>query len=416
MKFTYDAFDASGKPATGTVEAADLTEAVDVLSRQGLYVAHVKPEHAVAAAGAAAAESKGWFGGGRRLTRGRRLKNLAMFFRQLNVLVSSGTPLVPALGSLERQAKEPAWRDIVGTVRAKVEEGATLAVAMESSPQTFDAVCRSLIAAGESGGGFEQMLDRLATLTKKQMQLRSAIVGALIYPTLLIIIAINVLCTMLLFVLPRFTGLFASLDVPLPPTTKFLMALSEALRTYWWGALLGIAATVVGLWYWVRTPAGKQTVDTILLKLPGVGQIVRSFSVARITRVLGVLVNGKVPLLEALGLARQTVRNTHFMRLVARAEDGVTRGSSVSAIFGESDLVNPTLVEAIRSGEQSGQLGSLLLNIADFLDEENEVVVKSLTSILEPVILIGLGLVVGFIAISMFLPLFDLTSMARGGV
>ena len=170
------------------------------------------------------------------------------------------------------------------------------------------------------------------------------------------------------------------------------------------------------MWYWVRTPAGKQTVDTILLKLPGVGQIVRSFSVARITRVLGVLVNGKVPLLEALGLARQTVRNTHFMRLVARAEDGVTRGSSVSAIFGESDLVNPTLVEAIRSGEQSGQLGSLLLNIADFLDEENEVVVKSLTSILEPVILIGLGLVVGFIAISMFLPLFDLTSMARGGV
>src|SRR3954452_4379205 len=322
MKFTYDAFDANGKPATGTVEAADLTEAVDALSRQGLYVARCKPEHEVAATagsgGAAAAPAKGRSLGSRRLTRGRRLKNLAMFFRQLNVLVSSGTPLVQALNSLERQAREPAWRDVVATVRVKVEEGATLAAAMESSPQTFDAVCRSLIAAGESGGGFEGMLDRLATLTKKQMQLRSAIVGALIYPTLLIIIAVNVLCTMLLFVLPRFTGLFATLDVPLPPTTKFLMALSDALRNYWWAALFGIAATVGALYYWVRTPSGKHAVDTLMIKLPGVGPVVRSFATARITRVLGVLVNGKVPLLEALGLARQTVRNSHFTRLVSR--------------------------------------------------------------------------------------------------
>jgi type II secretory pathway component PulF len=164
----------------------------------------------------------------------------------------------------------------------------------------------------------------------------------------------------------------------------------------------------------VRTAAGRKAIDTTLLRLPAVGAIVRSFSVARIARVLGVLLAGKVPLLEALGLARQTVSNCKYVDLVARAEEAVTRGSNVSTVFAATDLVSPALCEAIRAGEQSGQMGPLLLNIADFLDEENEVVVKSLTSILEPVILIVLGVLVGFVALSMFLPLFDLTAAAHG--
>lgn len=419
MRFAYDAFDTSGRQVAGTVEANDDAEAIDAVRRQGLFPAQVRPESGKGAKrrpSAAFAALKGRFTfGKKRLGKGKRMKNLAMFMRQLSVLVGSGTPLVDALSSLERQAKEEAWRDIVATVRLKVEEGATLAEAMNSNPVVFDAVCRSLIAAGESGGGMDVMLDRLSVLCKKQMQLRSAVGGAMVYPALLIVIAINVLCLMLLFVLPRFTGLFATLDVPLPPTTKFLMALSEGLRSYWWCVLVGLAAVGGGTWKWAKSAQGKRVIDTVLLKVPMAGSVIRSFSVARITRVLGVLLNGKVPLLEALGLARQTVRNGHFVALVAKAEEAVTRGSTISAVFGESDLVSPTIVEAIRSGEQSGRLGALLLNISEFLDEENEVVVKSLTSILEPVILCVLGVVVGFIAISMFLPLFDLTSMAQGG-
>jgi type II secretory pathway component PulF len=150
-----------------------------------------------------------------------------------------------------------------------------------------------------------------------------------------------------------------------------------------------------------------------MLKLPVFGKMFRSFALARIVRVLGVLVQGKVPLLDALGLARQTARNVHFAELVARAEESVTRGGTVSGAFGESPLVEPSLVEAVRSGEQSGRIGDLLISVADFLDEDNEVFVKTLTSVIEPLILIGLGVVVGFIAISMFLPLFDLTSAAH---
>jgi type II secretory pathway component PulF len=192
------------------------------------------------------------------------------------------------------------------------------------------------------------------------------------------------------------------------------MGLSEFLRSYWWVALGGGVATFFGIRHWVGTAGGQRTLDTVVLKLPMFGKVVKSFSIARITRVLGVLVNGKVPLLEALALARQTARNVHYVALVARAEEAVTRGSTISSVFAESDLVDPSLVEAVRSGEQSGQIGNLLINISDFLDEENEVIVKSLTSILEPLILIVMGVLVGFIAISMFLPLFDLTSMAQG--
>jgi type II secretory pathway component PulF len=164
----------------------------------------------------------------------------------------------------------------------------------------------------------------------------------------------------------------------------------------------------------MRTTAGRRTIDATILRLPAFGAIMRSFSVARIARVLGVLLAGKVPLLDALALARQTVSNCKYVDLVTRAEEAVTRGSNVSTVFASTDLVSPALCEAIRAGEQSGQMGPLLLNIADFLDEENEVVVKSLTSILEPVILIVLGVLVGFVALSMFLPLFDLTAAAHG--
>lgn len=406
MKFAYQAVDPSGKVVSDTLEAPDVSEAMDALRRQGLYVSEIR----AATASLSYAPAKGKR---RRMGAGRRLKNMAMFTRQLAVLVASGTPLVQALSALERQTRDLAWRDIVASIRARIEEGSTLADAMADHPKAFDGVARSLISAGESGGGFDVMLDRLAVLSRKQLQVRTALVGAMIYPCLLILVAIGVLALMLLFVLPRFAGLFETLDVALPPMTQMLMACSAGLRTYWWAIPIVVIGGVFGVRSWLQTASGKRTIDRTMLRLPAIGTIVRSFAVARIARVLGVLLAGKVPLLEALALARQTVSNHKYVDLVARAEDAVTRGGNVSTVFAATDLVSPALCEAIRAGEQSGQMGNLLLNIADFLDEENEVIVKSLTSILEPVILIVLGLVVGFVAMSMFLPLFDLTSAAH---
>lgn len=411
MRLAYVAFDKSGRQVAETIDASDTADATEKLRRQGLYVTSISGGGA-AGAGPVAARPRRRHGGGR----GRRLKNLAMFMRQLQVLVSSGTPLVQALGALQRQAKPGPWQDTVADVRTRVEEGASLSMAMDSHGDHFDPVCRSLVAAGESSGNLGAMLERLAVITRKQLHTRSAVIGALVYPTLLLVVAVSVLTLLLLFVIPRFGALFESLDVPLPPSTRMLIQVSHLLRSYWWIGLLLVVGSVAAARLWLGSPAGKKAVDTAILRLPQAGRMARSFATARISRILGVLLDGHVPILDALELTRQSAGNCHYADLITQAQDAVARGESISSVFRDTDLISPAVYEAVHSGEQSGQVGPLLLNIADFLDQENEVVLRSLTSILEPVILVFMGLLVGLVALSMFTPLFDLTSMTHGGM
>jgi type II secretory pathway component PulF len=338
-----------------------------------------------------------------------------MFSRQLHVLVASGTPIVQALHAIERQCEHEAWRQVIDDLRRRVEEGAPLSEAIRAHQHHFDPVCRSLIAAGEASGNLPAMLDRLATLSRKQLHMRSSIIGALVYPCLLVGIGIVVLIVMLLFVLPRFSTLFESLDSPLPPTTKVLMWLSAMLWAYWWAIVIAVVGAFMGIYHWIHSVSGKQTVHTTALKLPKVGKLARSIMSARVSRMLGTLMESNVPLLDALQLTKQSALNVHYEALLTRAEDAVSRGEAISAVFGNSELVAACVQEAVRNGEQSGRIGQPLLHMADFLDEENDIVIKSLTSIIEPAILIFLGLIVGMIALSMFLPLFDLVSAAHGG-
>jgi type II secretory pathway component PulF len=193
------------------------------------------------------------------------------------------------------------------------------------------------------------------------------------------------------------------------------MAASDFLRGYWWMLLLAGVGGGFGFRAWKRTPQGGRVFDSTVVVVPMLGRIIKSFNTARVARLLGIQLESKVPLLDALALTRQAVRNVMFKDLISAAEGAATRGQSVSSALAASDLIAPTIVEAIRSGEQTGQMATLLVSIADFLDEENDVVVRSLTSIIEPMILVVLGVMVGFVALSMFLPLFDLTATTGGG-
>ena len=408
MKLAYQAYDNLGRLISDTIEAGSPDEATDQLRGQGLYVTRIMPRDSTPKAShkPTAAPRP------RRFGRKRQLKNLAMFTRQLHVLSSTGTPLVDALAALERQTRDTQWRGVLGEVKQHVESGATLSEAMAERPDSFDPVYRSLVAAGESGGQFQPMLDRLGQLVHRQLKVRTHVAGALVYPALLLVVAGVVLSLMLVFVLPRFTGLFETLDVPLPPSTQMLVAVSDVLRSYWWLLLMGGAGLGVGLHLWLGTDQGRRTVDTLLLRLPFVGNVVRGFVTARICRLLGTQLVSHVPMLDALQLTRDAAGNVHYRALIEKAEDAVTRGEPISVAFADERVISPTVHEAVRSGESTGQIGPLLLNIADFLDENNEVVIKSLASILEPVILIGLGILVGLVALSMFLPLFDLTASA----
>lgn len=407
MKLAYTAYDGSGKAVTGVIDAADAGTGMDLLRRKGLYVADLAAT-AVAARKTATIRR-------RRHSRGRRLKDVAWFSRQLYVLISSGTQLADALRALERQTRPGPWWDVIAGLRARVEEGTSLSAAMEPHAEYFDPIYRSLIAAGESTGRLPEMLDRLAALKQKQLRVRNSVVGALIYPIMLTTVGTGIFTMLLVFVIPRFAGLFQTLDVPLPASTAVLVSVSTLFRRFWWLVLLLTAATIGSVVAYLRTPGGRSFRDTMVLKVPYIGRVIRSFSTARIVSLLGVLMQAHVPVLEALRLVRLSAGNIRYQQIVSKAEDQVSKGEPMSAAFADASLISPSVHEAIRSGEESGEIDRLLLNIAAFLDEENEVIVRSLTSIIEPVILILMGLLVGLISVSMFLPLFDLTAMTQTG-
>ncbi len=403
MKFVYSAFDSSGKTVASSIEAASEAEAREALRKQNLFVSDFR------AAGASTGPTNI-----KPMRYGVRLKHLATLSRQLHVLVSSGTPLAQALVAIERQCDDARWKQVLEALRRRVEEGIQLSDAMRALPQFFDPVCRSLVCAGETSGQIVKMLDRLAMMTRKQLHLRNSIRGAMVYPLVLIGIGIIVLNLMLLFVLPRFAGLFKTLDTELPPMTKMLMGMSEFLQGYWWAILIGAAAIGFGTHAWLNKLGGWDTIQTLILKLPKMDRFARSMMSARVARMLGTLLQSQVPLMDALQLTRESSGHVDYVKLLTRAEDAVSRGQPISAVLAHSDLITPAVQEAIRNAEQSGDLGGPLVHMADFLDEENEIVVKALTSLLEPMILIVLGGLVAGMAVSMFLPLFDLVSAAHG--
>jgi len=408
MRFIYTGYERSGKPARGTIEAPDADSAQERLRGQGVFVTDITDaqEHD-------SPRARGAGGRSGLMVRGRHRK-LASFSRQLSILVANGTPVPEALGAINRQTKDVQWAALIGEVNKQVQEGASLSEAIQSHPETFDPVFFSLIAAGESGGNLDVMLQRLAKLTRQQLHVRNSVSGAMLYPALLLMASVIVLGLLITFVLPRFAGLFETLDAPLPPTTEALMAVSNILRGYWWAIIPGVGLMGVGLGIWLTFPSGRRAAQTALLRAPKIGWITRGFAVARIARLLGLLVSSRVPLLDALDLTQASMTNHHYRDLIARAHESVTMGEPVWTAFDDTWLVSPATAEAIRNGEEAGQMGPSLVKLADFLDEDNEVIVRSLVSIIEPVILLGLGAVVALVAISMFLPLFDLTSMTGG--
>ncbi|XAL98857.1 type II secretion system F family protein [Phycisphaeraceae bacterium D3-23] len=410
MKLAYQAVNQSGTPVSAVLEAGSIEEASDALRAKGLFVTEILPESEAGPAAKSASGSPGWSG-----SKTKKLRHVAMFSRQLQVLVATGTPLADAIAALQRQTRDAVFSQVIADIQARVEEGAALSDALMLHPEYFDQVYRNVVLAGESSGSLDTMLDRLASLSRKQAQLRTQLVGAMVYPAVLIFISIAVTVIMLTLVMPRFTGLFETLDTPLPATTKGLMWVSGLLRAYWWAGLIALAAGIFGTMAWSKTPAGKAKIDLAMVRLPKVSQLTRSFATAKIARLMGVLVECNVSLLEAIELSRYATGNTVYTKLMEDAQETVVRGELASSAFSDDTLIDPAFYEAVRNGEQSGKLGPLLLTIADFLDEDNEVRLRSATGLIEPLILVVLGVVVGGIAISMFLPLFDLTSSAGGG-
>lgn len=404
MRFSYEGYDSSGAARSGDVEASDAAEARAKLQTDGIFVTRLSEGIASEPTAGSAAR------GGR-----AKLEHVARFARELSVLVSTGTPLADALAALERQEQDASWAEIIGGLRSEVEQGSSLSAAMRSRGATFDPVVRSLVEAGEESGELDTMLVRLAGVVRQQLNTRRTLVGALAYPCVLFAMSGVIVIAMLMMVVPRFAGMFESLDAPVPPTTELLVSIGGFLNSYWWAVFPGFLLCVGGGWMWSRTQKGRFAIDHAMIRAPLLGPVLKKLAAARISRVLGTLLSAHLPLVDALELLQGSVGNTQYGQMLKGARLAVTNGESLASALDRGGLLLPSFLEAVRNGEATGRLGAVLSNLAEHLDEDNKSAMSAMTKSIEPLVIGFMGVVIGFLALSMFVPLFDLTSAVGGG-
>lgn len=408
MPVAYEAIDKSGKEITAVLDVETAEEAMERLHSQGLFVTRVSPvesEHA----GQPAQRLTSLLSG-----RAGNVRDRMMLAQQMSMMLHAGSQVVPALSAIQSQIDKLAWRKVVEDVCRKVQDGMALSDALAEYPQIFDQTFRAIVAAGESTGATAEAFDRLAAITKIQQEIKIKVIGALVYPAILLLMSIGVVATLLFFVLPKFDDMYSSLGTKLPAVTTMMIGMSRWITEHKVPAGLFIAALILGPLVVSRLPFAKTVMDEFLINLPLVSGLIQRIILAKIFRVWGTLVCSNVPLLEALSLARSSTNNSRFLAMMDDLMRSVEEGSPVGESLARHSVVPATMSSAISTGEQSGQLGKSLIFLADYLDQENAETIATLTRLVEPLILVLMGTVVGGIAISLFLPLFDLTSAVSG--
>ena len=393
--YKYQGTSRSGSSVSGTMTATNKAELANMLKRQ-----QITPKKMT---------EKGkefnmpQFGGS------VNAKELAIFTRQFSVMIDAGLPLVQCLEILASQQENKFFQKVLTTTRGQVEGGSTLSAAMRSSPKVFDALYVNMVEAGETGGILDTILQRLSSYIEKNVKLQRAVKSALVYPVGVLTVAGGVIILLLWKVVPIFATLFAGLGVDLPLPTKIVIALSNAIGSYF-GLLLLVALVggIFGLKVWYGTPQGRFVLDTIILKLPVLGLLMRKIAVARFTRTLGTLISSGVPILEGLDITARTAGNAVVERALQQVRRSLEEGKSLTEPLKDSQVFPGMVTQMIAVGEQTGAMDAMLQKIADFYEEEVDAAVKDLLTALEPVMIVFLGLVVGGVVISMYLPLFSL--------
>ncbi len=415
--YTYEAMNSVGQPVKGEVDASSSDEAIAKVRAQGNFPTKIK-EKAVKKsgsgggqqAGAAAAAPAGAQAARRKSVGSVKKKLLTQFTRQLSTLIDAGLPILRSLRILEQQQKPGTLRLAIRLVADDVEGGATLSEAMARHPRAFDRLYTNMVRAGELGGVLDVILQRLADFMEKSQALRRKVIGALIYPSVVITFAVLIVVFLLVWVVPQFEEIFQQdFNTELPAVTRALMGVSRWMAGGGWLLIIGLP---IGIWLLSRllrmSPAGRYVVDNVRLRIPIMGQIVSKSSIARFTRTLGTLLSAGVPILEALNITRDTSGNEVYARAMARVHDGIREGESFAEPLRQSKVVEPMVVNMVDVGEETGELDQMLNKVADTYDGEVETLVSSMVSVLEPIMVVTLGLIVGFIVLAVFMPMVSL--------
>ncbi len=400
--FAYQGRTTQGSTA-GEVEAPDRTAAVAELRRKAILVTTIKEK----AGGQARAGGRAGFGGK------VKDKEMAIFTRQFSTMVDAGLPLVQCLTILAEQSDSKTLRAVVSKVAGSVEAGSTLADALRRHPKTFDELFVNLVEVGEAGGILDTVLQRLSVYIEKAAALKRKVKSAMIYPLTIVGVAFVVVIFMLTFVIPTFAKMFSGLGADLPLPTLIVIRLSDFAVAYWWLIFGGVIGMVVGLRAYYRTEGGKSVIDALLLKLPVFGTLIRKVAVARFTRTLGTLVSSGVPILEGLRITARTAGNRVVEKAVLATRASVTAGKTLAEPLKTSTVFPPMVVQMISVGEQTGALDAMLNKIADFYDDEVDTAVGALTALLEPLMIVFLGVVIGGLVVAMYLPIFRLVTLVQ---
>lgn len=342
------------------------------------------------------------------------VKDIAIFFRQFSVMIDAGLPLVQCLEILAANQENPAFQKSLTGVRVTVEGGSTLANAMRQYPKVFDDLTTNMVEAGETGGILDVILQRLAAYVEKAVKLKAAVKSALIYPVSVISIAVLVVGALLKFVVPIFEKLFAGLGVDLPLPTRIVIGLSQFVGNFWWVAIIGLIASVFAIKQVRKDPKGKYFTDNLLLKMPIVGVLLRKIAVARFTRTLGTLITSGVPILEGLSITARTSGNAVLEEALLKVRKAIEEGRTIVDPLKECGVFPNMVTQMIGVGEATGAMDNMLQKIADFYEDEVDAATKDLLTLLEPLMIGFLGVAVGGIVISLYMPLFSMIAKLSG--
>jgi len=397
-QFTYKAKDTSGQLVTGKLEAESTANVISRLQAMGYFPVAVQDSKEAAA-------SSGSRGGRQKRV---SINDMATFNRQLADLLSSGIPLVKGLSVIQNQTQNLALREIIQQVTNDVSGGDSLAGAMSRHPKTFNKLFVAMVKAGEAGGLLDEVLQRLADFAESEAETKSKIKSALAYPVVMVIAGAGAVMVLLTVVMPKIMKIYEDLDQQLPATTVFLINLSTFLQTYWYVVIGALIGTGFVLWRAKNTKEGRRAIDNFVIKIPILGPMIVKKEVANFARTLGSLLHNGVSILPALDITHGVLNNQIVADEVAKIPDNVTQGEGIAAPLRKSTVFPPVVVNMMAIGEETGRLDNVLMKISRSYDTEVDRAMKTLTSLLEPIIILVMGLVVGFIVISMLLPIFSI--------
>jgi len=418
--YTYEAMNSSGQEVKDEIDAASSDEAIAKIRNKGFFPTKIK-EKALKRSAKKKKDDQSLSGPTRKMPvsiGGVPRKQLVAFTRQLSTLQDAGLPILRSLQILEQQQKPGLLKAIIGGVGDEVEGGGTLSDAMSKYPRAFDKLYVNMINAGEAGGVLDLILARLADFMEKAQKLKKKVVGAMIYPIVVITIAVGIVSMIMIFVIPKFKDIFKDFGAKLPAVTQLLLDISDWFaRDYGWAYLIAFPFVVMGLLKLARlSEGGKYAIDAIKLKVPILGGILGKTAIARFTRTLGTLISAGVPILDAINITKETCGNEVYSRALGKVHDAIREGESMADPLRATKVCDAIVVNMVDVGEETGDLDKMLIKIADNYDSDVDVMVSSLISILEPVMVVVLGVIVGFIVIALFMPMITLIqSISSGG-